>query len=147
MSSLPSPDNGTITKGDPGREANDHGAFDLRGGGPHSHATVVLGGCPVYLSGVVGQRKDGTVPAGIVEQTELSFDNLTELTRACGGSLDDAVNVHDGEEFARHAAGIPEVRSRYPKPDFLVSTLVQVSGYADPQFLVEIEAIAVLPED
>ena len=117
--------------------------------GQYNHAIVVSGGRTAYLSGVVGRRKDGSVPDGIVAQTELAFDNLTEVMRACGGSLDDIVkvNVYVGEEFARHGAEIREVRSRYLKPDFPVSTLLQVSGYAGPQYLIEIEAIAVLPED
>ena len=45
--------------------------------GQYNHAIVVSGGRTAYLSGVVGRHKDGSVPAGIVEQTELAFDNLT----------------------------------------------------------------------
>lgn len=117
--------------------------------GQYNHAIVVSGGRTAYLSGVVGRHKDGTVPAGIVEQTELAFDNLTAVLLACGGSLDDIVkvNMYVGEDFARHGAEIREVRSRYLKPEFPVSTLVQVSGYAGPEYLIEIEAIAVLPDD
>jgi 2-iminobutanoate/2-iminopropanoate deaminase len=117
--------------------------------GQYNHAIVVSGGRTAYLSGVVGRRKDGSVPDGIVEQAEVAFDNLVEVMRACGGSLDDIVkvNIYVGEDFADHGAEIRAVRSRYLKADFPVSTLVQVSGYAGPRYLIEIEAIAVLPED
>ena len=86
---------------------------------------------------------------GIVAQTELAFENLREVLRACGGSLDDVVkvNIYVGEDFREHGAEIREVRSRYLKPDFPVSTLVQVAGYAGPQYLIEIEVVAVLPDD
>jgi len=117
--------------------------------GQYSHAVIVSGERTAYLSGVVGRRKDGTVPDGIVEQTELAFENLSEVMRACGGSLDDIVkvNIYVGEDFREHGAAIREVRSRYLTPDFPVSTLVQVVGYAGPQYLIEIEAIAALPDD
>ena len=62
--------------------------------------------------------------------------------RVCPADLEGA--FLDGYELG---AEIREVRSRYLKPEFPVSTLIQVSGYAGPQYLIEIEAIAVLPDD
>lgn len=116
--------------------------------GDYSHAIVVSGGRTAYLSGVVGKRPDGSMPDSITEQAELAFQNLEAVMDAAGGTLRDIVkvNVYVGEDFASHAAELRPIRARYFKPDFPISTLVRVSGFAGPDYLFEIEAIAVLPD-
>jgi len=116
--------------------------------GDYSHAIVVSGGRTAYLSGVVGKHPDGSMPDTIEEQAELAFKNLAEVMRATGGTLEDIikVNVYVGEDFASHAAALRPIRARYFKPDFPISTLVRVAGFAGSDYLFEIEAIAVLPD-
>ena len=118
--------------------------------GQYNHAIIVSGGHTVYLSGVVGKRPDGTIPeSDIGAQSELAYKNLREVMRAAGGDLDDMVkvNVYVGEDFATHLAELRAIRSRYLTADFPVSTLVRAAGFAGPEYLFEIEAIAVLPEE
>lgn len=113
-----------------------------------SQAIKVTGGNLLFVSGILGFRPDGTMPEGIAAQADGAFENLSRVLAAAGGSLADIVkvNVYVGEDYAAHRAEMREVRARYFTADFPVSTLVQVAGFADPAYLFEVEAIAVLAD-
>lgn len=113
-----------------------------------NHAVKVNGGSLLFVSGMVGYRTDGTMPRGLVEQAEVAFENLQRVLEAAGGSVEDIVkvNVYVGEDYRLHREGLRAVRARFFSHDFPVSTLVQVAGFADPDYLFEIEAVAALPE-
>ena len=113
-----------------------------------SQAIKVTGGNLLFVSGIMGFRLDGTIPDGIVEQSEVAFQNLSEILREAGGSLADIVkvNVFVGEDYSSHRDELRQVRARFFTGDFPVSTLVQVAGFANPAYLFEVEAIAVLPD-
>lgn len=115
----------------------------------YSPAVSVRGGRTVYLSGIVGARPDGSLPSGdIVAQAELAFANLAAVIVAAGGSVRDIVKVtvYVGEDFPTHAAALREIRSRYFTADYPASTLVRVAGFANPDYLFEIEAVAVIDD-
>jgi uncharacterized RmlC-like cupin family protein/enamine deaminase RidA (YjgF/YER057c/UK114 family) len=115
----------------------------------YSPAISVRGGRTLYISGIIGARPDGSIPVGdITAQAELAFANLEQVVRAGGGTMRDIVkvNVYVGEEYAAHAAELRVIRQRYFPSDFPTSTLVRVAGFANPDYLFEIEAIAVVPE-
>ncbi len=118
--------------------------------GAYSNAIEVRGGRTIYLSGVVGAYPDGTLPKGdIALQADLAYRNLAEVMRVAGGSLADIVKVTIlvGEDYPTHAKTLREVRARhFPDGDFPTSTLMRVAGFAGPDYLFEIEAIAVLPD-
>lgn len=117
--------------------------------GQYSHAITVTGGRTVYLSGVVGKRPDGSIPEGdVAAQADLAFRNLEEVMRAAGGTLEDIVkvNIYLGVDFADHAGELREIRARYLHNDFPTSTLVRVAGFAGPEYLFEIEAVAVIDD-
>lgn len=116
----------------------------------YSPAISVRGGRTLYISGIVGARPDGSIPAGdIAAQAELAFANLDQVVRAGGGSMRDIVkvNVYVGEEYASRAAELRQIRQRHFPSDYPTSTLVRVAGFANPEYLFEIEAIAVVPDD
>jgi uncharacterized RmlC-like cupin family protein/enamine deaminase RidA (YjgF/YER057c/UK114 family) len=109
----------------------------------------VRGGRTLYISGIIGARADGSIPKGdITAQAELAFANLEQVVRAGGGTMRDIVkvNVYVGEEYAARAGELREIRQRYFPSEFPTSTLVRVAGFANPDYLFEIEAIAVVPE-
>ncbi|WP_082989718.1 RidA family protein [Woeseia oceani] len=54
---------------------------------PYSDAVRV--GDVLYLSGQVGIRPDGSIPAGIKAQTRLAMENLSSAVAQQGGSMDD----------------------------------------------------------
>jgi enamine deaminase RidA (YjgF/YER057c/UK114 family) len=117
--------------------------------GQYSHAISVSGGRTVYLSGVVGKRPDGSIAEGdVVAQAEQAYQNLAEVLRAAGASFRDIVkvNIYVGVDFSAHAAELRAIRARYLVSDFPTSTLVQVVGFAGPEYLFEIEAVAVVDD-
>jgi len=47
----------------------------------------------LYISGQVGQRMDGTIPADIVEQSQLAWRNLEAQLKTAGMTLDNLVKT------------------------------------------------------
>jgi enamine deaminase RidA (YjgF/YER057c/UK114 family) len=116
--------------------------------GQFTQAIKVTGGTMVFVSGLVGYEPDLTIAKGdIVRQADVAFANLRRVMEAAGGSLADVVKVtiYIGEDFTQRREELREVRSRYFADHFPVSTLIQVAGFASPDYLFEIEAVAVLP--
>ena len=115
---------------------------------PRGYSHVVKDGSTVYIAGQVARDRDGkTVGVGDVKaQTEQVFKNLEAALAAVGGNLSHIVKTN---VFMTHRDDIPayrEVRAKYlPGDDLPVSTLVLCSGLADPDFRIEIEAIAIVP--
>lgn len=115
----------------------------------YSPAISVAGGRTVYISGIIGARPDGSIPVGdISAQAELAFSNLEQVVRAAGGTMRDIVkvNVYVGDEYAARAQELRTIRQRYFPSEFPTSTLVRVAGFANPDYLFEIEAVAVVAE-
>ncbi|WP_022892837.1 RidA family protein [Agromyces subbeticus] len=112
-----------------------------------SQAIRVSGGDLLFVSGIIGMRADGSMPASTVEQVELAFENLARVLVAAGAGLADVVkvNVFVRDDFRLFRDEIREIRARYFTADFPVSTLVQVAGFASPDYRFEIEAIAAVP--
>lgn len=112
-----------------------------------SQAIRVSGGDLVFVSGIIGMRPDGTMPAGTREQVELAFENLAKVLDAAGATPADVVkvNVFVRDDFRLVHDDVREIRARYFTHDFPVSTLVQVAGFAGPEYRFEIEAIAAVP--
>jgi enamine deaminase RidA (YjgF/YER057c/UK114 family) len=111
--------------------------------GPYSHTAVVQGGSElVFVSGQVGMRVDGSVPADFAEQAELTFQNLRACLAAHGLGLDAIVKlgvfVLPGQDFKVLRAA----RERHFGAHRPTSTSIYVPQLAAPQFLLEIEAIA-----
>ena len=111
--------------------------------GPYSHTAVVPAGTElVFISGQVGMRADGSVPADFAEQAELTFQNLSACLAAHGLGLDAVVKlgvfVLPGQDFK----ALRTARERHFGTHRPTSTSVYVPQLAAPQFLLEIEAIA-----
>ena len=87
------------------------------------------------------------MPGGAREQVELAFENLARVLDAAGATPDDVVkvNVFVRDDFSLLRDDVREIRARYFTHDFPVSTLVQVAGFAGPDYRFEIEAIAAVP--
>lgn len=112
-----------------------------------SQAIRVSGGDLVFVSGIIGMRPDGSMPAAAREQVELAFENLARVLDAAGATPDDVVkvNVFVRDDFRLLRDDLREIRARWFTHDFPVSTLVQVAGFAGPDYRFEIEAIAAVP--
>ena len=115
---------------------------------PRGYSHVVKDGNTVYIAGQVARDRDGkTVGVGDAKaQVEQVFNNLEAALAAAGGNLSHIVKTN---VFMTHREDIPayrETRAKYLSNDNPpVSTLILCSGLADPDFRIEIEAIAIVP--
>ena len=98
----------------------------------------------MFVSGQVGMRPDGSIPATFAEQAELTFQNLRACLAAHGLGLEAVVKLAvflvPGQDFGVLRA----VRERHFGAHRPTSTTVYVPQLASPAFLLEVEAIAVL---
>lgn len=96
----------------------------------------------VFLSGQLGVRVDGTVPESAAEQTDIAFQNIRAGLEASGSGLDRLIRVNAMVTDRRYLADYMAVRDRYVSSPAPTSTLIIVSGFARPEFKVEVEVIA-----
>ncbi|MFM8273351.1 MAG: RidA family protein [Gemmata sp.] len=115
-----------------------------------SHAVAVTGGRTVYVSGQVSVNEKAEVvgKGDLRAQTERTFENLKAALAAAGATFKDVVKVTYFVVGLKpeHVAHVREVRRKYLDPDGPpASTLVGVEALVVPDWLIEIEAIAVVP--
>ena len=109
----------------------------------YAHGVVVEAGARlVFCSGQLGIRPDATIPTDVEAQTALCFDAIAAILGEAGMGLSDLVRINAYVTGREHLAGYMAVRDRVVTAPPPASTLMIVSGFARPEFLVEIEAIA-----
>jgi enamine deaminase RidA (YjgF/YER057c/UK114 family) len=110
---------------------------------------AVVAGNTVYLRGQIGQDLDTRDSVGIgdvVAQTERAMGNIAVLLQESGSALDDIVKIVVYLTDVRYREPVYQVMGRWLKGVFPVSTGVVVTALARPEWVVEIDAIAVIPE-
>ena len=99
----------------------------------------------VFCSGQLGITKDGQIPATTGEQAALAFDNIAAILADAGLGLEHVVRIDayvTGREHLKPYMDVRNSRFSHPLP---ASTLMIVSGFARPEFFVEIEVVAAGP--
>jgi enamine deaminase RidA (YjgF/YER057c/UK114 family) len=102
----------------------------------------------VYLRGQVGQDLDTSASVGIGDveaQAERAMANIKLLLDEAGGTLADIVKVIVYLTDIRYREPVYRVMGQWLKGVYPVSTGIVVSALARPEWLVEIDATAVLP--
>lgn len=118
---------------------------------PNGHfsqaTTIEARGKLVFVSGMTARMPDGTIAGlGDIEvQTRQVCENVKAAVEAAGGTLDDVVRVDVYVRNMEHFDKIHAVRREYFKPPLPASTMVEVCKFTSPDYLIEINAIAVLP--
>ena len=117
--------------------------------GHFSQATVTEArGRIVFISGMTSRRPDGTI-AGIGDieaQTHQVCQNVKAAVETAGGTMDDICRVDVYIRNMEQFPGIHKVRAEYFKEPLPASTMVEVSKFTSPDALIEINAIAVIPD-
>ncbi len=116
---------------------------------PISHyADAVLAGNTLYISGAVAMDENGAVVGkhDVVEQARQVFRNIGRVLEAAGGSASDVVKVTVFMRDVDDRAKINPVRKNFFGDHRPASTLVGVNRLVDPDLLLEIDAVAVLPK-
>ena len=78
-------------------------------------------------------------------QARQCFANLQRVLAEAGASIDDVVRVTAFLVGPEHYAGYAAAKRDYLGTALPAGTAVIVAGLMDPRFLLEIEAVAVLP--
>ncbi len=113
---------------------------------PYNHGIEVPAGQRlVFCSGQLGIAADGTIPPDCEGQAEICFANIAAILAEAGMGLDNIVRVNAYVSAREHLAPYMAVRNRLMSPPYPASTLVIVAGFARPEFVVEVEAIAAGP--
>ena len=117
--------------------------------GVFSQATVTEAkGRLVFVSGMTARRPDGSI-AGIGDieaQTRQVCENIKAAVEGAGGTLDDVCRVDVFVRNMEHFDAIHKVRRQYFRPPLPASTMVEVSKMVSPDYLIEINAIAVIAD-
>jgi enamine deaminase RidA (YjgF/YER057c/UK114 family) len=110
---------------------------------------AVVAGNTVYLRGQVGQDLETRESVGVGDvaaQTEQAMANIAMLLEEAGSSLQDIVKIVVYLTDIRYREPVYQVMGRWLKGVFPVSTGIVVTALARPEWVVEIDATAVLAE-
>jgi enamine deaminase RidA (YjgF/YER057c/UK114 family) len=113
-------------------------------------AVVTRGGRTVWMRGQCPQNLDDAVnidshdPA---EQTHKVMQNIRQLIEEAGGEMADLVKIVVYITDVRHREAVYRTIGTYIKGVHPVSTGLVVSALARPEWLVEIDATAVIPDE
>jgi enamine deaminase RidA (YjgF/YER057c/UK114 family) len=111
---------------------------------------AVVAGNTVFLRGQIGQDLDSRESVGIGDvaaQTEKAMANIAMLLEEAGSELQDIVKIVIYLVDIRYREEVYRVVGRWLKGVYPVSTGIVVSALARPEWLVEIDATAVIPAD
>ena len=115
----------------------------------YTHVVEVTGAVKtIYIAGQVAADKDGNVVgAGDMKaQAEQVFRNLQTALDAAGAKFSDIVKLNTYTTDMSQVQAIRDARAKYIGDAAPASTLVQVVRLARPEYMLEIEAIAAVPE-
>ena len=110
---------------------------------------AVVAGNTVYLRGQTGQDLDTSESVGVGDveaQTEQAMRNIEMLLKESGSDLDHIVKITIYLVDIRYRKSVYRVVGKWLTGVFPVSTGIVVHSLARPEWLVEIDAIAVIPE-
>jgi enamine deaminase RidA (YjgF/YER057c/UK114 family) len=112
----------------------------------YSQGIRTTGGSLLFIAGQTAVDASGQVvgKGDIARQSEQVFSNLLAVLEAAGGSLENLVMTTTYLTDIGYRAAFGEVRARYYGREVPASTLVVVTSLANPEFLVEVDGIAVI---
>jgi 2-iminobutanoate/2-iminopropanoate deaminase len=116
--------------------------------GVFSHATMIEAqGRLVFISGMTARRADGSIAGvGDIEaQTRQVCENIKAAVEAAGGAMDDICRVDVYIRNMEQFDAIHKVRREYFREPLPASTMVEIVKMTHPDYLIEINAIAVIP--
>ena len=110
---------------------------------------VVARGTTIFLRGQCPQNLDDAANIEShdpVEQTHKVMQNIKQLIEECGGTMEHLVKVVVYITDVRHREAVYRTMGEYIKGVHPVSTGLVVQALARPEWLVEIDGTAVIPD-
>lgn len=116
-----------------------------------SHGVLVTGGRLLFLAGQDASDAQGRIvaPGELVAQFEQVLRNLTAVVEAAGGQATDIVEltifVKSRDTYVAQLKALGQVYRRVFGDYYPAMALFEVSGFFQPDALVEIKGAAVVP--
>jgi enamine deaminase RidA (YjgF/YER057c/UK114 family) len=110
---------------------------------------AVVAGGTVYVRGQIGQDLDTSESVGIGDveaQAEKAMANIAMLLGEAGAEMQHLVKLTIYLVDPRYRESVYRVVGRWTRGVHPISTGVVVSALARPEWLVEVDAIAVIPD-
>lgn len=116
-------------------------------GGHYSHGVIVEASRTLYLAGQVPLDENGNLVAkgDVGAQARQALENLRRVVEAAGGNIADIAKTTVFVTSIDHRGPVGQARKEFFGDDPPANTFLVISSLADPDFLVEIEAIVPLP--
>jgi enamine deaminase RidA (YjgF/YER057c/UK114 family) len=111
---------------------------------------VVARGRMVFVRGQVGQDLDSAVNVGVGDaaaQAEQAMQNIRQLLGEAGASLAHICKITIYLTDSRSREAVYRTIGRWLKGVYPVSTGVVIAALARPEWLVEVDVIAVIPDE
>ncbi|MDP2726458.1 MAG: RidA family protein [Dehalococcoidia bacterium] len=113
---------------------------------PRGYSNAIKTGNTIYLSGQVAYDINGNVvgKGDFEAQTRMALENMKRVLAAAGAQMTDVVQMN---YYIRNLEDYPKLRNPYREyfgKYFPCQTLTVISSLADPDLLIEIQAIAVI---
>jgi len=119
-------------------------------GKPSGYTHVVEAAHPgriVYIAGQLGLDRDNKIAGDFRAQAEQTFLNLKNALAAANAGFEHVVKLNNYLIDIAHLGTFREVRDRYIDTSAPpASTTIAISGLARPGALIEVEAVAVVPD-
>ncbi len=96
----------------------------------------------LFCSGQLGMDASGHVSGDAEAQTDICFAAIKALLAEAGMDMGDLVRLNAFVSGRKHLAAYMRSRDRHVGAPPPASTLMIVSGFARPEFFVEVEAVA-----
>ena len=132
-----------------------HRTFNTRDTYPNQHLdndlsqVVVARGTLVFVRGQVGQHIDGfesIADAGPGAQADQAMRNVKQLLEEVGSDLSHICRIQVYITDRAHRDAVYQAIGKWLKGVYPVSTGLIVSGLARPEWVMEVEATAVIPD-
>ncbi|MGC9318758.1 MAG: RidA family protein [Armatimonadota bacterium] len=112
----------------------------------YAQGVEVEGGRILYIAGQVALDGDGQLvgEGDFRAQARQVFRNLQAIVAGAGGGMGDIVKMTTFLTDMSDYAAFVEVRSEYIPAPYPAATLVEVSSLVRPEWMVEVDALAVI---
>jgi enamine deaminase RidA (YjgF/YER057c/UK114 family) len=111
--------------------------------GLYNHGLSVPAGARLLVtSGQLGLTTEDAIPASVEDQAVLCFEAIGSILKEGDMSFEDVIRISAFVTRREDFAPYMTVRDRYTGAIKPVSTLIIVSGFTRPEFLVEVEVTA-----
>ena len=109
-------------------------------------ATRMEGGRLLYISGQVAWDAGGNLvgKGDVRAQARQTFENLRQVLRAAGSDLKDLMKITTYITRIEDFPAVAEARSEVFQGQLPASTLIVVRSLFHPDFLIEVEGVAVV---